>query len=63
MSVQVNGVLVEWKAKFNALSKTGTRNWGMGTATHRAAENTGRNGQFDALVWLEAVDNARGKQL
>jgi hypothetical protein len=31
--------------------------------THRSAEGTAGNGQLDALVWLEAVDAARGKQI
>ena len=34
----------------------------MGAETHRSADDTAGNGQFDALVWLEAIDTARGKQ-
>lgn len=59
MSVQVDGVLVEGgKRWFSALSTTGTRE-----ATHRSADGTAGNGQFDTFVWLEAVDTARGKQI
>jgi len=63
MSVQVDGVLSgSGKRWFNALSKTGTGNRGMGAVTHRSADGTAGNGQLDALVWFEAVDTARGKQ-
>jgi hypothetical protein len=58
VSVQVDGVLVEVEGG----RLTHYRERGLGATTHRSADGTAGNGQFDALVWLEAVDTARGKQ-
>jgi hypothetical protein len=58
MAVDVNGMLLErdQSESGEALSPdAGTRD------THRSADGTTRNGQFNALVRLETVDAAFGE--
>jgi len=60
MSMQVNGMLSKESEKgrkwaFNACLN---EDWNRAQITHRSTNGTTRNGQFDGLVWLEAVDAA-----
>jgi hypothetical protein len=62
MSMQVNRVLYRGAMRVKEMTPTSPKGHNM-MDTHRSAKGATGNGEFNALIWLEAVDTTRGQQL
>jgi hypothetical protein len=62
MSMQVNRVLYRRAMRVKVMAPTSPKGHNM-MNTHRSANGTTGNGEFNALIRLEAVDTTRGQQL